>query len=129
MILTQLVNVPDIGSGNTARHRIAGLLSPDCEILVVASALAGEEGAKVELTAPLADLERLALAVFSGERRAVTEPGLARKLSAFALVLSRVCHAANAFQRLEVFTDDDGQAQAAGPDGNRAAAADDADTA
>jgi hypothetical protein len=97
-----LVDVPDAASGNTARRRIAGLLD-DRETVVVASFLAGEGEAVTENSFTLSELDQLARDVLSGERRAITSPALARKLSAFALVLSRVSHAANAFNTIEGF--------------------------
>ncbi len=99
---TVIAAVPDIASGNTARQRLAGLAA-DRETVVVASQLAGEETAEAELTFTLGEAGALCAAVLSGDRRAGTTPGLARKLSAFALVMFRVCSAANALQHIEGF--------------------------
>lgn len=99
-----IVDVPDTASGDTSRRRIAGLLD-DRETLFVAAMIAGADQASIELTAKLAELQQLAEDVLSGEPRAKTAPGLARKLSAFALVLFRVCHAANAFNTIGGFDD------------------------
>jgi hypothetical protein len=114
-----LVDVPDLGSGNTARRRYAVLVE-DRETIVVASRLPGEIEAVTELQFKLADAEQLARDCLAGERRAVTMPGLVRRLSAFALVLSRVCHAANAFQHIEGWhdsgdPDDRAEAEGDGP--------------
>lgn len=110
------VSVPDFASGDMRLHRMAGLLS-NLETIVVATAPADADQVAAELTFTISDAVKLAEAVLGGERRAVTTPGLARRLSAFALVLFRVCHAANALQNIGGFDErDDGgdRATAAG---------------
>ncbi|MBS9720058.1 hypothetical protein JYU29_05070 [Tianweitania sp. BSSL-BM11] len=84
------VQVPDAVSKDTGRIRIAGL-TPDSRIIVVASLKAGDTIADHEFSFGLDDGMRLAEACLSGDRRALTSPGLARKLSATLAILFRVC--------------------------------------
>ena len=104
MMALILAEVPDLISGNTARRRFAAL-AEDRETIAVAAGQAGDAYAEREHELSHGDAQKLAEAVLSGDRRAVTTPGLARKLSAFALVLFRVCRAANALQHIEGFDD------------------------
>lgn len=87
--LAYLVDVPDRHSRDTARRRVAGLL-PDGETIAVASMQAGDRTAVSELEFPLGETLVLAEACLGGDQRALTTPGLTRRLSATLAILFRV---------------------------------------
>ncbi len=94
------VDVADLakGAGEGGHFRRVVALSEDGTSLVVATMTAGEGVATTELTFRLDEARALAERVLSGDRRAMTQPGLARILSATAALLFRVSLAAGAIQ-------------------------------
>jgi hypothetical protein len=97
--LTVLADVQDLAAAvPAAQHRrVAGLLDDNLTI-VVAKMTAGDNIAHPELSFELVDALRLANAALAGHRRALTTPGIARKLSATVAILFRVCLTAGAIQ-------------------------------
>lgn len=87
--LAYIVDVPDRHSRDTVRRRVAGLL-PDGETIAVASMQAGDKTAVSELEFPLGETLCLAEACLAGDQRALTTPGLTRRLSATLAILFRV---------------------------------------
>lgn len=87
--LAYLVDVPDRHSRDTVRLRVAGLL-PDGETIAVASMQAGDRTAVSELEFALGETLSLAEACLAGDQRALTTPGLTRRLSATLAILFRV---------------------------------------
>ncbi|TDR35717.1 hypothetical protein [Aquamicrobium defluvii] len=94
--LTVHVEVPDLAGGEGAR-RVAGVLD-DLETICVALKAGGEEQAVSEFSFSIGEAAALSRACLSGDRRALTTPGLARILSASVAVLFRVAHHAGAFR-------------------------------
>lgn len=94
------VDVADLakGAGESGHFRRVVCLSEDGAALTVATMTAGEDMATHELTFRLDQAQALVDRVLSGDRRAMTTPGLARILSATAAFLFRVSHAAGAIQ-------------------------------
>lgn len=86
------------GAGEGGHFRRVVALSEDGTSLIVATMTAGEGVATTELTFRLDEARALAERVLSGDRRAMTRPGLARILSATAALLFRVSLAAGAIQ-------------------------------
>lgn len=89
--LSVLVDVEDRTGEVKAAHlrRVVGLM-PDNETVVVAAMVAGAGQAKTETAYTLAEAVEIAEACLSGERRALTTPGLARILSSAVAILFRV---------------------------------------
>lgn len=121
MELSFAVTVPDLRSRDTSVSRVAGLL-PDGETIAVARLVSGEADAVRELQFNLGDVLQLAHDALSGSERALTSPGLARKLSATVAILFRVAVDRGAIQQLDTDAAD-------GPDlsDDRGAAGDDED--
>ena len=99
--LTVSVDVRDLARQGLGARRIAGLIE-DRETLAVCSITEGDRIATPEFEFSLAEALALSEACLSGDRRALTTPGLARILSATVAVLFRVSLAAGAMQRQEV---------------------------
>lgn len=93
-LMHYLVDVADAQSRDTTRRRVAGLV--DDETIAIATMMAGDRTAVGELEFSLSDMVRLSEGCLSGSQRALTTPGLARKLSATVAVLFRVAVAAGA---------------------------------
>lgn len=89
----------------TGRRRIVALL-PGERAVAVATMTAGGSQAETELTFTLAEAEAAARAALSGDRRALTRPGLARILCAATTLLFRVAIEAGAI--IQEGSDDDG---------------------
>ncbi|MDG4894641.1 hypothetical protein P9272_13770 [Mesorhizobium sp. WSM4976] len=96
--LTVYVDVRDLARQGVGARRVAGVIDGG-EKVAVASILDGDRVATPELEFSFADALTLAEACLSGDRRALTTPGLARYLSAAVAVLFRVSCAAGALQR------------------------------
>lgn len=96
--LSYIVDVPDVRSSDTIRRRIAGVLD-DGSTLAVASMQAGDRTAVSEFEFSLGEAIELAQACLSGHPRALTTPGLSRKLSATVAILFRVAVVAGAVQQ------------------------------
>ncbi|GAA2871779.1 hypothetical protein GGQ99_000984 [Aminobacter niigataensis] len=106
--ITVAVDVANLAAGAGPRghfRRVVGLLD-DRQTVAIATMVSGQAVAEHELSFRLDDGLRLAEAVLAGDRRAMTQPGLARTLSATAALLFRVSHAAGAFQTIEGFDGD-----------------------
>ena len=96
-MLTVTVDVPNLAAGATSARRVAGFLDDNATV-AVAAMLAGDKIVTPEAEFNLGEALALSEACLSGDRRALTTPGLARILSASVAVLFRVSHAAGAFQ-------------------------------
>lgn len=116
-----IVDVENVVGEARGHHlrRVAGLMEDDRTVAVAAMAT-GETSATIEFTFDLAEAHALALAALSGDRRAMTTPGLARKLSATVAILFRVCLATGGLQQ-----EDGHDGGGGGHGGDRDAAADD----
>jgi hypothetical protein len=101
------VQVPDAVSKDASRIRIAGLAHENSTI-VVASMKAGDTIADHEFSFLLGEGLQLAEACLSGNRHALTSPGLARKLSATVAILFRVSVQSGAIQQQGNIDDGDG---------------------
>lgn len=104
--MTVTVDVPNLAAGATSARRVAGILDDNATV-AVAAMLAGDKIVTPEMEFNLGEALALSEACLSGDRRALTTPGLARILSASVAVLFRVSHAAGAF---ELGENDDGDA-------------------
>ncbi|RWI96075.1 hypothetical protein [Mesorhizobium sp.] len=93
------VDVRNLAKDGVGARRIAGVIDGG-ELVAVAAIQDGDRTATPELEFSFADALTLAEACLSGDRRALTTPGLARYLSATVAVLFRVSCAAGALQRL-----------------------------
>jgi hypothetical protein len=115
-----IVDVENVAGDARGQHlrRLCGWLE-DQRTLAIASIAMGEEAATIEMQFTIDEAHALALAAFAGDRRALTSPGIARKLSATVAILFRVCHAAGALQNIGVGDDGGGDC------GHRDEAADD----
>ncbi|CDX54527.1 hypothetical protein MPL1032_190135 [Mesorhizobium plurifarium] len=98
--LTVAVDVRDLTRAGVGARRIAGVLD-DNQTIAVCAMQDGDRIATPENEFSLADAKLLAEACLSGDRRALTTPGLARILSSTVAVLFSVSTAAGAFQRIE----------------------------
>lgn len=98
--LSYLVDVPDLRTPDSTRRRVAGVLA-DGATLAVASMRAGEAAAPPEFEFSLGEAIELAQACLSGHPRALTTPGLSRKLSATVAILFRVAVVAGAVHSQE----------------------------
>lgn len=108
--ITIMVDVPDRAIANPAEQfRRVAALAHDNTAIVVATMVAGEANARHEHSYQLGYAAALAEACLSGDRRALTTPGLARILSSAVAVLFRVSLAAGSIQR-----EDDGHDSNAG---------------
>lgn len=108
--ISVFVDVPDaLAASNSSGNyrRVAGMLD-DNQTVVVATMVAGGRTADTEFSFKLGDAVALAETALTGDRRALTTPGLARILSATAAILFRVSLAAGAVQRLGDIHERDG---------------------
>ena len=117
--LSVMVDVPDLMQ--PGRRRVAGLLD-DNKTLAIGTMVEGRSEGSLELSCELAEALALAKGALSGDRRSLTNPGLARKLSATVAVLFRVCQTAGA-----IIPENEGGDGGTGHGGDRTAAPDDGD--
>lgn len=101
-----LVDVENLAGDVRGQHlrRVAGHLDDMCT-LAIASMTVGTDIADIELRFDINEAHALALAALSGDRRALTTPGIARKLSATVAILFRVCLASGGLQHIGVDND------------------------
>lgn len=93
--ISVLASVPDGFSRDTTRVRVVGMLDDGSFAVAVMTAGAGQAEAENEFR--IDDVVKLAEACLSGDRRALTQPGLARYLCGAVLVLAKAGHAAGIF--------------------------------
>jgi hypothetical protein len=97
---TVIADVPDraaVDDGKGNFRRTVGYFD-DRQTIAVARMVAGEKVAETELIFTIGEAISLAEKALSGDRRALTTPGLARILSASVALLSRVSLTAGAFE-------------------------------
>jgi hypothetical protein len=118
--MTVTVDVPNLAAGAVSARRVAGILDDNATV-AVAAMHTGDKIVTPEVEFNLGEALALSEACLSGDRRALTTPGLARILSASVAVLFRVSHAAGAFEQ------EGGNERDAGFHDNRAEAGGDED--
>ena len=94
---TALASVPVDGEAGT--KRLVGLAQGDQTIVVAKQREGRPDAAELELSIEVCDAIELAQQCLAGDRRALTSPGLARKLAATVTVLAQAGLAAGTISR------------------------------